>query len=493
MRRITIDPLTRVEGQGRVEVILDDHGDVEVAVLIVPELRGFESLCIGRPAEEMPRLTSRICGLCPEAHLMASVKALDALYQVGIPETARRLRELFYNTFIVLDHATHFYMLAGPDLFVGPDAPPEERTFFGVIRALGNDVGKRVIDARTRNLGVIERLGGRGVHPVAAVPGGWSRSIDESTRAEIEATARANVAFARDTLELFERVVVARPEMLELMRSEEYAEPTYAMCTVDAGDRLSFYDGRLRVVTPDGLEHASFAARDYARFIGEHVEPWTYVSFPFLREPGWKGLAGGADSGVYLASPLGRLNAAAGLPTPLAQRAAEVMFAALGGSGAGQQRRPIHNRMATHWARLVEMLCAAERMLDLAIDPRVCGDDIRAELGALTGEGVGSVEAPRGTLIHHYWSDPDGILTRVNLIVATNHNSAPMAMSVEKAAKAVIKGGKVDDGLLNMVEMAFRPYDPCHACATHAVGHSPLIANIYGPSGELVQSVRRDG
>ena len=493
MRRITIDPLTRVEGQGRVEVVLDDQGDVEDAVLIVPELRGFESLCIGRPAEEMPRLTSRICGLCPEAHLMASVKALDALYQVETPEAARRLRELFYTTFIVLDHATHFYMLAGPDLFVGPDAPPEERTFFGVIRALGNDVGKRVIDARTRNLKVIERLGGRSVHPIAAVPGGWSRSIDESTRAEIEATARANVAFARDTLELFERIVVARPEMLKLMRSDAFAEPTYSMSTVDGDGALSFYDGRLRVVTPDGLEHASFAARDYAHHIGEHVEPWTYVKFPYLLRPGWHGLAGGAGSGVYLSSPLGRLNAANALPTPLAQRAADEMFAALGASGPDRPRRPIHNRMATHWARLVEMLCAAERMLELAVDPRVCGDDIRAELGALTGEGVGSVEAPRGTLFHHYWTDDRGIITKVNLIVGTTNNHAAMAISVKRAARALISRGTVaSEPLLNRLEMVVRAYDPCLSCAAHTFpGAAPLVVHLKDRTGRLLRVVSR--
>ena len=494
MKRITIDPLTRVEGQGRVEILLDDRGDVEDAVLIVPELRGFESLCIGRPAEEMPRLTSRICGLCPEAHLMASVKALDALYQVKIPETARRLRELFYSTFIVLDHATHFYVLAGPDLFVGPDAPPAERTFFGVIRALGNDVGKRVIDARTRNLGVLERLGGRSVHPVAAVPGGWSRTIDEGARAEIEAAARANVAFARDTLELFERVVVAKPEMLDLMGSESFAEPTYSMSTVDAGGSLSFYDGRLRVVAPDGHQHASFAARDYALFIGEHVEPWTYVTFPYLLDPGWMGLTVGAGSGVYLASPLGRLNAAESLPTPLAQSAAESMFAALGGPGPDRPRRPIHNRMATHWARLVEMLCAAERMLELAADPRVCGGDVRAELGAVTGEGVGSVEAPRGTLIHHYWTDERGIITKVNLIVGTTNNHAAMAISVKRAARALISRGTVaSDPLLARLEMIVRAYDPCLSCAAHAFpGGAPLAVHLRDRAGHLLRIVSRD-
>jgi len=494
MNRITIDPLTRVEGQGRIEVILDDNGDVADAVVIVPELRGFEALCVGRAAEEMPRLTSRICGLCPEAHLMASVKALDALYQVEIPETARVLRELFYSAFVFLDHATHFFMLAGPDLFVGPDAPPSERTFFGVIRALGSDVGKRVIEARTRTLGVIERLGGRGVHPVAALPGGWSRTLDEQARSDIETAAQANVAFARESLDLFARVVLTAPEMADLMRSETYAEPTYSMGTVDAEGHLNFYDGRLRVVRPDGQEHASFEARDYPRFLGEQTEPWTYVKFPYLLDPGWHGLSDGVDSGIYIASPLGRLNAAEGLPTPLAQRASEEMFAALGSPGPGGTRRPIHNRMATHWARLIEMLCAAELMRELAASPHACGSEVRAAPGPVAGEGVGSVEAPRGTLIHHYWTDERGVISKVNLIVGTTNNHAAMAVSVKRAARALIRRGvSADDALLTRIEMMVRAYDPCLSCAAHAFpGDGRLKVVLKSRSGSLLRIVERE-
>ncbi|HDR06863.1 MAG TPA: Ni/Fe hydrogenase subunit alpha, partial [Candidatus Coatesbacteria bacterium] len=250
--------------------------------------------------------------------------------------------------------------------------------------------------------------------------------------------------------------------------------------------KVDFYEQRVRVVDPAGNEVALFEPRDYADYIAEHVEPWSYITFPFLKKVGWKGFVDGPDSGVYRVAPLARLNAAEGMRTPKAQEHRDRLFETLGG-------RPAHNTLAFHWARLVEALQAAEEMVNLLEDDEITSDDIRNLPTETPVEGVGIVEAPRGTLIHHYWTDPDGILTRVNLIVATNHNSAPMAMSVEKAAKAVIKGGKVDDGLLNMVEMAFRPYDPCHACATHAVGHAPLVANIYGPDGELVQTLRRDG
>jgi F420-non-reducing hydrogenase large subunit len=240
----------------------------------------------------------------------------------------------------------------------------------------------------------------------------------------------------------------------------------------------------VRVVDPEGKEVAKFHPRDYTQHIAEHVEPWSYITFPFLKSVGWKGFVDGPASGVYRVAPLARLNAADGMATLLAQEAYEKFFETLGG-------KPAHATLAFHWARLVEALYAAERMKELLEDPEITGLHIRVVPTQTPREGVGIVEAPRGTLIHHYWTDDDGILTKVNLIVATNHNAAPMAMSVEKAAKGMIKNGNVSDGLLNMVEMAFRPYDPCHACATHAVGHAPLEARIYDNEGRLLQTIRK--
>jgi F420-non-reducing hydrogenase large subunit len=256
------------------------------------------------------------------------------------------------------------------------------------------------------------------------------------------------------------------------------------MGLVDARNRVNFYDGQVRVVGPDGKEFAKFQAREYPQHIAEHVEPWSYVTFPYLKRVGWKGFTDGAESGVYRVAPLARLNAAEGMATLLAQAACEKLYKTLGG-------KPAHATLAFHWARLIEALQAAERMVELLEDKDITGPEIRRVPTATPQEGVGIVEAPRGTLIHHYWTDANGLLKRVNLIVATNHNAAPIAMSVEKAAKGMIKGGQVSEGLLNTVEMAFRAYDPCHACATHAVGRTPLEIRIYGADRKLREVVRR--
>jgi F420-non-reducing hydrogenase large subunit len=256
------------------------------------------------------------------------------------------------------------------------------------------------------------------------------------------------------------------------------------MGLVDAKNRVSFYDGQVRVVDPAGKEFAKFAPREYTQHIAERVETWSYITYPYLKKVGWKGFVDGPASGVYRVSPLARLNAADGMATPLAQAAYDKMYKTLGG-------KPAHATLAFHWARLIEALQGAERMLELLQDPEITSTDIRRVPTATPDEGVGIVEAPRGTLIHHYWTDAQGLLKRVNLIVATNHNAAPIAMSVEKAAKGMIKGGNVSEGLLNMVEMAFRAYDPCHACATHAVGQTPLEIRIHGADGKLREVLRR--
>jgi F420-non-reducing hydrogenase large subunit len=485
-QRITIDPITRLEGHGKIEIFLDTEGNVANAYLQIPELRGFEQFCLGRPAEEMPRITNRICGVCPEAHHMAATKALDALFQVEPPPAAKKIRELFYMAFYVTDHATHFYALGGPDFVLGPDAPPAERNILGVIHKVGLEVGKQVIEARMRNHHVIKMLGGRGVHPVAGLPGGWSVALAEDGRQEIEAIARRNVDFGLFSLQLFEDLVLANQAYVDLILSDAYTQRTYSMGTVDPQDRVNFYEGMIRVVDPDGCEFVRYPARDYALHLAERVEPWTYLKFPYLKEVGWKGFVDGADSGVYCATPLSRLNAADGMATPRAQEAFEKFYETLGGARANGRYAPVHHRLATHWARLVELLYAAERMLELAQDPQVTDPKVRAAVTATPVEGIGSVEAPRGTLTHHYRTDEHGILTGVNLIVGTTNNYAPIAMSIKKAAQSLIHNGEViSEGLLNRVEMAFRSYDPCMSCATHSLpGQMPLEIVIRDSKGE---------
>ncbi len=494
MKRVTIDPITRLEGHGKIEIFLNEKGDIANAYLIVPELRGFEQFCVGRLAEEMPNITNRICGICPEAHHLASTKALDALYKVEPPSAAKKIREMFYSAFYVLDHTTHFYILGGPDFIVGPDAPASERNIFGVIKKLGRKIGLEIIDCRKRNHHVIKMVGGRAIHPNAGLPGGWSKSISKDERKEIEAIAVENVEFALFSLQAFEDIILKNKEYIELILSDVYLHRTYYMGTVDDNNLVNFYDGKIRIISPDGKEFVKYDAKDYLEHIAEHVEPWTYLKFPYLKNIGWKGFIDGSESGVYCATPLARLNAADGMATPKAQEFFEEFYATIGSKKVNERYEPVHHRLATHWARLIELLFAAERMLELIRDPEITDEKVRVIPTEKPSEGVGFVEAPRGTLTHHYWTDERGVLTKVNLIVGTTNNHAPISMSIKQAAEKLIsKNIIIEDEILNKIEMAFRLYDPCFSCATHSLpGKMPLKVNIRGSSGVLIKELRRD-
>ncbi len=490
MERITIDPITRLEGHGKIEIFLNEDGNVKNAYLQIPELRGFEQFSIGRPAEEMPRITNRICGVCPEAHHMAATKALDALFGVEPSSAVKKLRELFYSSFYVTDHTVHFYALGGPDFVLGPDSNPAERNILGVIHKVGVDIGIQVIECRKRNHEVIQMLGGRGVHPVAGLPGGWSKSMTKEEHELILEYAQQNIDFALFTLKVFDDIVLANQAYVDLIVSDAFTHQTYYMGTVDDKNQINFYDGMVRVVGPEGKELVKYPAKDYAKHIAERVEPWSYLKFPYLKDVGWKGFVDGADSGVYCATPLSRLNAADGMATPKAQEHYERFYETLGSKKTNGRYAPVHHRLATHWARLVELLYAAERMQELAQDPEIMDQNVRPVITSMPTEGVGSVEAPRGTLTHHYKTDEKGILTDVNLIVGTTNNYAPIAMSIKKAAEGLIKNGEVSEGLLNQVEMAFRNYDPCMSCATHSLpGQMPLEIQIRDKDGNLVDKL----
>lgn len=482
MKKISIDPITRLEGHGKIEIFLNEEGEVENTLLVIPELRGFEQFCVGRPAEEMPRITNRICGVCPEAHHMAATKAMDALFRVEPNSVVKKIRELFYSAFYVTDHTVHFYALGGPDFVMGPDAPPAERNILGVIHKVGVDIGKQVIDCRMRNHNVIKMLGGRGIHPVAGLPGGWSQPVTREMQKEIREIANKNVEFALFSLKLFEDVVLGNKDYVDLIVSGGFTEKTYYMGTVDAQNKVNFYDGMIRVVDPEGTEFLKYHSSEYADHIAERVEPWTYLKFPYLKAVGWKGFTDGKESGIYSATPLSRLNASDGMATPKAQEFYEKMYETLGG-------KPVHHRLACHWARLIELLYAAERMQELIDDPEITSHDVRPIVSNTPKEGIGSVEAPRGTLTHHYTTDENGILTSVNLIVGTTNNYAPMTLSVRNTAKSLIqKGTVISEGLLNRIEMAFRSYDPCMSCATHSLpGQMPLEVTIRKADGTVLE------
>ena len=483
-RRITIDPVTRLEGHGKVEVFLDENGDVEGAWLQVPELRGFERFCLGRPAVEMPQITAHVCGVCPAAHHLASARALDALYQVEPPEAAHKIRELYYDLFLFEDHALHFYYLGGPDLILGPSAPAGSRNILGVIGKLGLETGRRIIGVRKTARELMSAIAGRVTHPVFALPGGVSRPLDRGLVSRIREAAPTLVDFAARAVDHFADGVLREPGILDMLQGDAYRARHHSMGLVDEGGRLAFYRGTVRVVDPDGREKLRFRAADYLEHVAEHVEPWSYVKFPYLREQGWKGFEEGPESGLYRVGPLARMNAAGRMATPRAQEQAERLFAALG--------RPAHQTLAFHWARLVEALQAAEEVERLANDPEILDPEVRRLPEATPASGVGIVEAPRGTLIHHYRTDERGLLTMVNLVVASQHNAGPVQISIRKAARQVIRGGQVDEGALNVLEMAFRAYDPCNACATHALpGEMPMELVVRARNGEVLQVVSR--
>ncbi len=487
MKRISIDPITRLEGHGKIDIFLTDEGEVANAYLQVPELRGFERFCVGRLAEDMPNITDRICGVCPEAHHMASTKALDALFHVDPPPTAKKLRELFYSIFFATDHTTHFYALGGPDFVMGPDAPVAERNILGIIKKVGMDIAGKVLKMRHDGHYLIKMIGGRPVHPNWGLPGGVSRGITEEQRDEIEKLGKDAIEFAKFSIQLFNDIVLGNTAYVDLIKNDAFVHRTYNMGTVDENNHVNFYDGKVRVVGPDGKEHAKYDPKDYQDYVAERVEPWSYLKFPYLKKIGWKGFVDGEDSGVYKATPLSRLNASDGMATPLAQAEFERMYETLGGS-------PVNHTLATHWARLIELLYATEHWVELATDPEITGEEFRVLPTETPTEGVGEVEAPRGTLTHHYWTDERGVLTKVNLIVGTTNNNAAINMSVKKAAQGLItKGVEIKEGLLNTIEMAYRAYDPCMACATHTLpGQMPLEVVIRDEDGEVIERLTQN-
>jgi len=485
MKTVTIDPITRLEGHGKISIFLDDKGNVANSYLQIPELRGFERFCQSRCAEDMPQITSRICGVCPVAHHFAATKALDDAFNVEPPSPAKKLRELMYMGYIIYDHILHFYYLGGPDFVVGPDAPPAKRNVLGVIEKAGIDIGKEVIKHRSYGQKITSILGGKATHPVCGLPGGVSKGLNKDEVKDIEEMTKSCVDFAKFSLKLFDDIVLQNKDYVDMILSDPYQLNTYNMGLVDKNNKVNFYDGKIRVTDQKGKEYNRFDVKDYYKNISEHVEEWSYMKFPYLNSIGWKGFKDGKDSGIYRVGPLGRLNASDGMSTPLADKEYNKFFETLGG-------KPVNSTLAFHWARLIELLYATERATELIKDKEITSDNVRNPVGK-PGEGIGVVEAARGTLIHHYKVDKKGLIDKANLIVATTNNASAINMSIRDAAKGVIKNGKVDDATLNMVEMAFRAYDPCFACATHTLpGGMPLQVDIYNHNKKHIKTLKQN-
>ena len=438
-----------------------------------------------RPAEEMTRIVPNICGVCPSAHHMAATKALDDLYSVEPTPAARLIRELEFNAFYIEDHYIHFFFLAAPDFVVGLDADPKQRNILGVIGKVGNEIGLKVIEVRKIKPGYHPAYFHKSAAPGRRTPRRRTAGIYRAGPQMGERYRHILSDFAKFAIQLFKDVVLANKAYVDLILNDAYKLKTYYMSLVDEKDQVSFYDGTVKVIDPEGKEFVRFAPRDYDQHIGEWVEPWTYIRLNHLRQLGWQGLKEGEGTSLYRVAPLARLNVANAMQTPLAQKEAEIMFDTLGG-------KPAHHTLAYHWARLICALQAAENNVIIADEPQLTSKDIRNMNLKLRNKGVGCVEAPRGTLFHHYETDDNGILTKVNLIVATQNNAAPICLSVKKAAREFVHGPDVKEGFLNMVEMAFRAYDPCLSCATHSLpGTMHMNVRIRNHEGKVIREISR--
>ncbi len=469
-KKITIEPLTKLEGHGKVTIQLDDKGEVSDAHFHVTEFRGFEKFCEGRMLWDMPVITTRVCGICPVSHHLASAKACDNLLGVTIPETARKLRELMHMGQYIHSHALHFFFLAAPDMVVGPSADPKDRSVIGILER-DPETARKAIRLRKIGQEIIDRVGARPIHPVTAIPGGMSRGLSHEDRFFLLKEINDAVTISELAVELAQQLIEKYPEM-----HEGLGRPDGKFMGLINNNALELYDGTLRIRGKTG--DIDFDPLKYLDYIGEHVENSSWLKFPFYKKDGW-------PDGIYRVGPLARLNISETISTPLASE----RFKEFKAKGNG---RLIENNIYYHWARTIELLYAAERARELLKDDAIVGDEYRVRVERKAGEGIGVIEAPRGTLIHHYWTDDNGRITKVNLIVATAHNNKAIDLSVAQVAKAFIKNGKISEGILNRIEMAVRCYDPCLSCATHAIGRMPLEIILLSSDGEQIDMIRRD-
>ena len=489
--RVTVDPITRLEGHGKIEIFLDDKGDVQNAYWQVPEVRGFERFCIGRRVTELNQITARLCGVCPGAHHLASTKAIDGCFNAKPTPAAFHIRDTFYQAHYVHSHIAHFYALAAGDFVCGPAAPAAQRNVLGVVGVVGAETGLAVLKAREQAQKIQAIIGGKATHPVMGVPGGVTHAISQTEAKTIQEYADALVPFAELSIQIFKDVVLANKEYVDIILNKDlYYHETYHMSMVNDKGQTDFHDGKIKVVDQMGKEVDLYDPKDYLDHIAEAAMPWSYEKFPYLRNPGWKGLVDGPESGIYRATPLSRMNVTKDLPTPQANAALMEYRETLGVKDTGA---PVQFSLATHWARLIELLYAAEKLQQDAYSDLLTDGNIKQTDLVPGGRGVGCVEAPRGTLTHDYTCDENGIVTACNLVVGTTNNNGPMCMDVAKVAKALIHNFEVSPGLLNMVEMAFRAYDPCNSCATHSLpGQMPLVAEIRNADGSLYDVLKQN-
>ncbi|MGD0639945.1 MAG: Ni/Fe hydrogenase subunit alpha [Roseiarcus sp.] len=475
LRRIAIEPVTRVEGHGKVTILLDENNRIHQVRLHIVEFRGFEAFIEGRPYWEIPVTVQRLCGICPVSHHLAAAKAMDIIAGYGpLTPTAEKLRRLLHYGQIVQSHALHFFHLASPDLLLGFESEVAKRNIIGVAAAFP-DLAKQGVLTRKYGQEVIRHIVGKRIHGTGCIPGGMNKALTAAERDLLRGESERIVAWSREAVGLARRLHETQPEFYSRF-GESRAN---MMGLVNADGALDFYHGGLRANDADGatiFDHVDYST--YPKLLREETKPWSYMKFPHIRSLG-------AEKGWYRVGPLARVQIADHLPSPQAEEERKTFRAASGG-------KPVHGALFYHWARLIEMLCAAELLRDLLADPDIVGTDLMADKGPRREEGIGVIEAPRGTLIHHYRVDEDDLVTFCNLIVSTTNNNQAMNEAIRVVAGQFLDGRQVTEGLLNHIEVAIRAYDPCLSCATHALGEMPLEVELVDADGALVSRGRKD-
>lgn len=468
-QKIVIDPVTRIEGHAKITIQLNDAGKVQDAHFHVTQLRGFEKFCEGRPFHEMPSLMARICGICPVSHLVASAKACDALLAVRIPPVAANLRRVLNLAQIAQSHALSFFYLSSPDLLLGMDADPAARNLFGVAQ-MHPQLARDGVRLRQMGQQIIELLGGKRIHPAWVVPGGVNEPLSAEKRDQILAMLPEGIEISLRTLDWFGGVVDSYADEIKAFS----ALRTMFMGLTNERDELELYDGFLRLVDVDGVIVADrLKPEAYASYIVERVEPWSFLKSPYYKPFGY-------PEGIYRVGPLARLNIVRRCGTPRADEAL-MAFRSL------DSQSSFHY----HYARLIEILYCWEKIDELLRTPDILSDRVRALAQPNSSEGVGVSEAPRGTLLHHYQIDENGLITHANLVIATGHNNYAMDRGVLEVARRYVDGTRLNEGMLNRVEAMIRAFDPCLSCSTHAVGQMPLQIQLMSPDGEIVHEVKR--
>lgn len=468
-QQIVIDPVTRIEGHAKITIHLNEAGEVEDAQFHVTQLRGFEKFCEGRPFHEMPSLMARICGICPVSHLIASAKACDALLAVQIPSTAIKLRQIMNLAQIAQSHALSFFYLSAPDLLLGMDADSEKRSLFGVAQA-APQLAKDGVRLRQVGQQIIELLGGKRIHPAWVVPGGVTEPLTSEKRETI-------LSWIPEVIEITERTLRWFTGVLQHYEAEiaTFANfPTLFLGLISKDGTLAHYDGRIRIVDSSGVIVADdLAPERYEEYIAEAVEPYSYLKSPFYKPLGY-------PEGIYRVGPLARLNLVRHPGTPRADAAFR-----------DYKRIDRGSSFHYHYARLIEILYAFEKIEELLNEPDILSKHVRAFAAPNSRVGIGVSEAPRGTLMHHYEIDENGLITRANLVIATGHNNLAMNRGVLQVAKHFVHGSRLTDGALNRVEAVIRAFDPCLSCSTHAVGKMPLHVQLVAPDGEVIEERKR--